>query len=44
MSLNGDIMDIEKPAGICSLNFVMNDYFRLFLHPSIFLIKDSRSV
>ena len=41
--LNGDIVDIEKPYGICSITFVMNKLSGLFLHPSIFSIKYSRS-
>ena len=43
MSLNDDIVDIEKPDGICSLTFVVDDFIRLFLYSSIFTIKDSRS-
>ena len=34
MSLN-DIVDIEKADEICSLNFVVDDFSGLFLHPSI---------
>ena len=41
MSLNDDIVDIEKHDGIDSLTFA-DDFSRLFLHPSIFSIKDSR--
>ena len=37
------IVDIECQQGICSLNFVVKDFSRLFAHPSIFSIKDSRS-
>ena len=36
---NAQIVDIEYPQGIGSLNF--KDFFGLFAHPSIFLIKDS---
>ena len=43
ISLNGDIADIEKPDGICSLSFVLDDFSGLSLHSSIFSIKDSRS-
>ena len=42
MLLNEDIVDIEKPDGICSLTFVGNELSGLFLHPSIFSIKHSR--
>ena len=38
-----DIVDIEKPDGICSLTFVVDDFSGLFSHPSIFTIKDSKS-
>ena len=43
MSLNNNIVDIEKPAGIYSPNFVVDDISGLFLHSSFFSIKDSRS-
>ena len=43
MLLNDDILDIEKPDGICSPTFVGNEFSVLFLHPSIFSIKHSRS-
>ena len=43
MVLNEDIVDIEKPDGICSLTFVMDEFSGLFLHPSIFCITYSRS-
>ena len=42
MLLNDDIVDIEKPDGICSLTFVVDKFSALFLHPSIFFIKHSR--
>ena len=42
MLLNEDIVDIEKPDGICSLTFVVDEFSGLFLHPSIFSIKHSR--
>ena len=41
--LNEDIVDIGKPDGVCSLTFVVDYFSGLFLHPSIFFIKDSRS-
>ena len=40
--LNYDIIDIEKPYGICLPNFVVINLSGLFLHPSIFSIKHSR--
>ena len=43
MLLNEDAVDIEKPYGICSLTFVVNEFSGLYLHPSIFSIKHSRS-
>ena len=44
MLLNKNIVDIEKPEGICSLKFVVDEFSGLFLHPSIFSIIRSRSV
>ena len=41
--VNEDIADIEKPDGICLLAFVADESSRLFLHPSIFSIRHSRS-
>ena len=43
MLLNEDIVDIEKPDGICSRTFVVNEFSGLFLHPSIFSTKHSKS-
>ena len=43
MRLNEEIVDIEKPDGICFLTFIVDDFSGLFLHPSIFCIKHSRS-
>ena len=43
MSLNDNIVDIEKPDGICSFIFVVDDLSELFLHPSIFSNEGSRS-
>ena len=43
MSLNDNIVDIEKPDGICLPTFVVNEFSGLFLHSSIFSIKHSRS-
>ena len=43
MLLNEDIVAIEKPDGICSLTFVVDESLGLFLHPSIFSIIHSRS-
>ena len=42
MLLNDDIVDFEKPDGICSSTFVANEFWELFLHPSFFSIKYSR--
>ena len=42
MLLNDDIVDIEKPDGVCLLNFVVDEFSGLFLHPSIFSIIHSR--
>ena len=44
MSLNDDIVDIEKADGIFSSTFVVDDLLGIFLHPSIFFIKDSRYI
>ena len=43
MLLNYDIVDIEKPDGICSPTFFVDAFSGLFLYPSIFSIKHSRS-
>ena len=43
MLLNEDIVDIEKPDGICFLEFVVDEFSELFLHPSIFSITYSKS-
>ena len=43
MLLNGHIVDIEKTDRTCSLTFVVDDFSILFLHQSIFSIKDLRS-
>ena len=37
------IVDIEKPDGICSPDSVVDEFSGLFLHPSNFSIKHSRS-
>ena len=42
--LNKDIIDIEKPDGICSPTFVVDEFSELFLHPSIFSVIHSRSL
>ena len=44
MLLNDDMVDIEKQDWICSLTFVLYESSRLFLHPSVFSIKHSRSI
>ena len=43
MLLDDDIVEIEKPDGICLLNFVVNEFQGFILHPSVFPIKHSRS-
>ena len=43
MLLNKVIADIEKPDGICSLTFVVDEVAKNFLHPLIFSITHSRS-
>ena len=40
MSSNDDTVDIEKPYGVYSQNFVVDDFIRLILHQSILLIKN----
>ena len=41
MFLNDDIVDIEKPDGICSPTFGVDEFSKLFLQLSIFFIKQS---
>ena len=43
MLLNKDIVDSEKPDGICLLNFVVDEFSGLFSHTSIFSMKHSSS-
>ena len=43
MLLNEDVVDIGKPDGAYSLNFVVDEYSVSFLHPAIISIKHSRS-
>ena len=43
MPLNDNFVESEELNRICLLNFVVDDFSGLFLHPSIFSIKDSRS-
>ena len=43
MLLNEDILDTEKSDGICRLNFVVDEFSGLLLHPSIFSVIHSRS-
>ena len=40
---NDDIIDIEKPDGICSLTLVLDEFVGFFLHPSVFSTKHPRS-
>ena len=35
MLLNDDIVEIEKPDGICLVTFFVDESPELFLHPSI---------
>ena len=37
MSLNDDIVEIEKPDGICSPTFAVDEFSGLFLHQSFLL-------
>ena len=43
MFLNDDIVGIEKPDAISLFTFVADEFSELFLHPSVFSIKHSRS-
>ena len=43
MPLNDNFVESEELNRICLLNFVVDDFSGLFLHPSVFSIKDSRS-
>ena len=43
MPLNDDIVDIEKPYGMRSLTFFIDDFSGLYFHPSVFTIKDLKS-
>ena len=43
MLLNDDILDIQKADRICSPTFPVDEFLGLFLQPSIFSIKHSRS-
>ena len=38
MLLNEDIIDIEKPDGICSLSFLIDKFPRLFYTHQSFLL------
>ena len=42
MLLHDDIVELEKPEGLCSLSFMLDEFSGLFLDPSIFSIKHSR--
>ena len=44
MLLNEDIVDSEKPDGICLIAFVVDDFSGLFLHSSFFSIIHAGSV
>ena len=43
MLLNDHTVDIEKLDGKFSLTFAVDYFLGLFLHPSVFTIKHSRS-
>ena len=43
MLLNDEIVDMEKPDGICLIAFVVDEFSGLFLHTSIFSVIHSRS-
>ena len=43
MLLNDDIVDLEKTDGISLFTFVVDGFSGLYLHPTIFYIKHSRS-
>ena len=43
MLLNDDIVDIEKPDGICLPTFIVDEFSGSFLHPSVFSMVHSRS-
>ena len=38
--IKSQIVDIKHPQKICSPIFVVEDFSGLFVHPSIFLIKN----
>ena len=38
MLLYGDIVNIEKPDGKCSLIFIVDEFSVLFLYPSILIV------
>ena len=41
--LNEDIVDTEKPDGICSLTFIVDKFSELFLHSLVFSFRHSKS-
>ena len=41
MLLNDDIVDIEKPHGICSLTFVIDQFSGLFVNSWIYSMAHS---
>ena len=43
MLLNDDIVNNEKPDGIGSFTFAVEEFSGLFLYSSVFSIKHSRS-
>ena len=43
MSLKEDTVGTEKPRRVCSLAFIKEKFSELFVYPSVFSIKNSRS-
>ena len=44
MYLNENFVEIEKPDQTCLTTFLVDNFLRLYLHPTIFYIKNSKSV
>ena len=44
MYLNENFVEIEKPDQMCLTIFLVHNLLRLYLHPTIFYIKNSKSV
>ena len=41
--MHDNIADIEKPDGICSPTFIVDEFQNYFLDPSVFSIKHLKS-